>query len=120
MHSILFKTYLTVSLLIFSLSISFVSFAQQADSTFHSATLEQVIQYSLQHQPSVQQAKVDESIAAKAINGKLADWYPQINFTYNYQRFIDLQSSVIGGNVIRFGVNNTSSGQFTFTQAIFN
>lgn len=90
------------------------------DSLLQTATLDSVINYALAHQPTVQQAQVDEEIANKVIKGKLADWYPQINFTYNYQRFIDLQAAVIGGNVIRFGVNNTSAAQFVATQNIFN
>jgi outer membrane protein TolC len=103
------------------LLLPLVSWAQEpSDSVLRSATLEHVIQYALIHQPAVRQAAVDEEITEKVIKGKLADWYPQINFTYNYQRFIDLQSSVIGGNVIRFGVDNTSSAQFTATQTIFN
>jgi len=90
------------------------------ENTLESATLDNIIQYALDHQPKVQQAQIDEEITEQAIKGKLADWYPQINFNYNYQRNIDLQSSVIGGQVIRFGVNNTSSAQFTATQNIFN
>jgi outer membrane protein len=90
------------------------------DSTLQSATLDKVVQYALAHQPAVQQAEIDEEITNKVIRGKLADWYPQVNFALNYQRFIDLQTSVIGGNEIRFGVNNTSSAQFTATQTIFN
>jgi outer membrane protein len=90
------------------------------DSLLQEATLEKVVQYALVHQPAVQQALVDEEITNKAIKGKLADWYPQINFVYNYQRFFDLQTSVIGGNEIRFGVNNTSAMQVNATQSIFN
>ncbi len=102
--------------------LPYLSMAQgtPADSVLQTATLDNVVAYALAHQPAVQQALIDEEIAEKIIRGKLADWYPQINFSYNYQRFIDLQSSVIGGNVIRFGVNNTSSTQFTATQNIFN
>ncbi|MEQ6120452.1 TolC family protein [Reichenbachiella sp. MALMAid0571] len=90
------------------------------ENRLESATLEDIIQYALKHQPEVKQAQIDEEITEQAIKGKLADWYPQINFNYNYQRYIDLQSSVIGGQVIRFGVNNTSSAQFTATQNVFN
>ncbi|WP_416865581.1 MAG: TolC family protein [Imperialibacter sp.] len=92
----------------------------QSGDPLEVATLDKVVEYALAHQPNVQQAQIDEEITDKAIKGKLADWYPQVNFTYNYQRFIDLQSSVIGGNLIRFGVNNTSSAQFSATQAVFN
>lgn len=102
------------------LLIPAVSFAQVGDSTLIHATLPAVIGYAMDHQPQVRQAEVDQQIAGKIIRGKLADWYPQINFNYNYQRFFDLQSSVIGGNLIRFGVNNTSYTQLTLTQTIFN
>jgi len=100
----------------------YVASAQEVaqDSLLQNASLDRVVQYALVHQPAVQQAITDEEIANKIIKGKLADWYPQVNFTYNYQHFTDLQSSVIGGNVIRFGVENTSSTQFTATQNIFN
>jgi outer membrane protein TolC len=98
-----------------------LNYAQPAsDSLLQVASLDNVIQYALTHQPIVQQAQVDEEIADKVIKGKLADWYPQINFTYNYQRFIDLQTAVFNGNVIPLGVNNTSSAQFTATQNLFN
>jgi outer membrane protein len=95
--------------------------AQEAsDSTLQDATLDEVVAYALAHQPAVRQAAIDQKITDQVVKGKLADWYPQLNFNYNYQRFFDLQSSVIGGNLIRFGVNNTSFAQFTATQTIFN
>ena len=92
----------------------------QLPENIKSWNLNQVIEYALAHQPAVKQSEIDQEITNKVIKGKLADWYPQVNASYNYQRFIDLQTSVIGGNVIRFGVNNTSSVQFTATQALFN
>ncbi|NJM25544.1 MAG: TolC family protein, partial [Bacteroidia bacterium] len=102
------------------LSPSMLRAQSDADSVLAEATIDAVVRYALQHQPFVRQAQADEEITNSVIRGKLADWYPQINFTYNYQRYFDLQSSIIGGNVIRFGVNNTSSAQFTATQNIFN
>ena len=88
--------------------------------TLQAATLDQVVAYAITHQPLVKQAEADESIASNVIKGKLADWLPQVNFSLNYQRYFDLQSSVIGGNVVRFGVDNTSSAQLTATQNVFN
>jgi len=90
------------------------------DSVLQNPTLDMVVNYALDHQPQVQQAIVDEEVTDRVIQGKLADWYPQLNFTANYQRNIDLQTSIIGGNPIKFGVNNTSSLQFTATQTLFN
>jgi outer membrane protein len=90
------------------------------DSLLQTASLDKVVAYALVHQPAVQQAQLDEEITHKAIKGKLADWYPQVTFNYNYQRFIDLQKTVFNGTVIPIGVNNTSYAQFTATQTIFN
>jgi outer membrane protein TolC len=113
--------FLRLLIWLLTLFTSGATYAQVAgDSVLQQATIESVINYALIHQPEVQQAQADEEIANKVIKGKLADWFPQINFTYNYQRFIDLQTAVIGGNEIRFGVNNTSSAQFNATQNIFN
>ena len=101
--------------------ISSASHAQEVrDSVLEVATLDKVVAYALTHQPAVQQAQVDEEITNKVIKGKLADWYPQINFTYNYQRFIDLQTAVFDGRAVPLGVFNTSSTQFTATQNLFN
>ena len=90
------------------------------DSLLANATLQNVVEYALIHQPAVLQAQIDEEIANKMIKGKLADWYPQVNFAYDYRHVTELQSSVIGGNIIRFGVENTSSAQVTATQNLFN
>jgi len=88
--------------------------------TLKTATLDEVVRYAITHQPLVKQAEADEAIANSVIRGKIADWLPQVNFAFNYQHNYDLQSSVIGGNIVRFGVENASSGQLTATQAIFN
>jgi outer membrane protein TolC len=115
------QTLKLISWIALVLYIPSVAEAQTAeDSVLQVASLDKVVQYALTHQPVVQQAQVDEEIANKVIKGKLADWYPQINFTYNYQRFIDLQTAVFDGNVIPLGVNNTSSAQFNATQNLFN
>jgi outer membrane protein len=109
---------LTVSLLFFHRH----SVAQNnpSDSSFQSADLNKVIEYALVHQPGVKQAEIDQEITDKVIYGKLADWFPQINATYNYNRIIDLQTAVFNGNVIPIGVANTSSAQLSATQTLFN
>jgi outer membrane protein len=115
------KTPVPYVIILATLTLPWVCWAQDSsDSTLQTATLDSVVVYALIHQPVIQQAKIDEEITNQIIRGKLADWYPQINFAYNYQRYIDLQSAVIGGNVIRFGVNNTSSFQFTGSMNLFN
>ncbi|MEJ1239985.1 TolC family protein [Chryseolinea sp. T2] len=124
-----FDFYKLKPLCLLVLTITSMNFAQaqrreqappSTGDTLQAATLDQVVAYAIAHQPLVKQAETDESIANSVIRGKLADWLPQLNFSLNYQRYFDLQSSVIGGNVVRFGVDNTSSAQFTATQNVFN
>jgi outer membrane protein TolC len=83
-------------------------------------TLRDAVNYALKNQPGIQQSLLDEQITASTVKSKLADWYPQVNFNYGLQHNFILQTSVIGGNPIKLGVNNTSSGQFSVSQAIFN
>jgi outer membrane protein TolC len=90
------------------------------DSLLQEVTLKNAIDYAILHQPQIQQSLIDQEIIETTIKSKLADWYPQVNFNYNLQHNFIVQTTVIGGNPIKLGVNNTSAGQFTFSQAIFN
>jgi outer membrane protein TolC len=92
----------------------------QADSLLQVTTLPNVIQYALKRQPLVQQSLIDEKVTDLQIKTKLADWYPQVNFNYVYQRNFQVQTAIINGNLIKLGVENTSGLQFTGTQTIFN
>ena len=113
------KVYLVLSLLfVFSNSL----FAQQNDSlpTLEEATLQNCIQYAIQHNPDIQNAKINEQITEAQIQNKLSDWYPQVNFTYNLQHNIQLPTFIFNGNVSHSGSYNTSGANFSLTQNIFN
>lgn len=98
-----------------------LGFSQSSpDSLLKEPTLPNVIQYALKRQPVIQQALMDETITELQIKSKLADWYPQVNFNYLYQHNFQIQTSIIGGNPVKLGVNNTSAMQFTATQNLFN
>jgi outer membrane protein TolC len=105
-----------------ALAITCCGYSQQnaADSLLQDATLPNVIQYALKRQPLIQQSLIDERATDLQIKSKLADWYPQVNFNYLYQHNFQVQTSVIGGNPIKLGVDNTSAIQFGATQTIFN
>lgn len=90
------------------------------DSLLSEATLQNVVAYAVKHQPVIEQALIDENIVNNTIKSKLADWYPQVNFNYNLQHNFQVQQTIIGGNVVRLGVNNTSAAQFTASQYLFN
>src|SRR5688500_5724305 len=104
------------------LGISSGVLAQQPanDSLLPEATLDNVIQYALRHQPAIQQALVNEQITEYTIKSRLADWYPQINFGYTFQHNFRLPVFIFGTEVRRIGVENVSALQFTASQNIFN
>jgi len=90
------------------------------DTLLTDGTLSNCIQYAMQHQPQIQQTLLDEQITNKEIDSKLADWYPQINFNFNIQHNYQLPVSIVQGNISQVGLMNTSAGQFSVTQNIFN
>jgi outer membrane protein len=104
------------------LTIAARASAQQPanDSLLPDATLENVIQYALRHQPAIQQALANEQITEFTIKSRLADWYPQVNFGYNFQHNFQLPVFIFGSEVRRIGVENVSALQFTASQHIFN
>lgn len=96
------------------------TYAQQpADSILTSATLQDCIRYALAHQPILRQSKIDEAITDRTVKSKLADWYPQINLDYNIQHYLELPTSIFGGNATKVGVSNTSGANFGLNQNIF-
>lgn len=99
-----------------------VSYAQTnaSDSVLQSATLEKVVEYALVHQPAVQQAIIDQEITNRIIRGKLADWYPQINASFFYQRTFDINSTVFEGVARQLGTHYNSNAQLNATQTLFN
>jgi outer membrane protein len=103
---------------------SFVARAQgpayAADTVLPNATLQTCVSYALHHYPLVQQALLDERITEHQIRSRLADWYPQVNFNFQYDYYFKLPSGYFNGGVIPTGTNNTSTLGLSATQNIFN
>jgi outer membrane protein len=114
---------------------SFFAGAQTGDrdSLLAEGTLDNVVMYAVRNQPYVQQAILDQDITNMQIKGKLADWYPQISAQYNYQRNIQLLTSVIvlppavaaslgatGPLYAHGGTTNLSTPQLYGTWNLFN
>jgi outer membrane protein TolC len=96
-------------------------FAQTGkEASLKEATLEACVQYALTHQPILQQSLLDEAIIEKQIQGKLADWYPQLNLNYNLLHSFELPVSYFSGGYVRNGTFNTSNIGLNVTQNIFN
>lgn len=116
------RSWYRISLLHIGTLLSFYCTAQSGSdsSVLRNASLDQVIQYALQHQPALKQSVIDEQIVETTLRNKLSAWYPQLNFNYSLQHNFQVPTNIIGGNPIRLGVNNTSNAQFAFSQNIFN
>lgn len=90
------------------------------ESLLQEVTLKSSVEYAILHQPQILQSLVDQALVETTIKSKLADWFPQINFNYNLQHNFITQTTFIGGNALQLGTNNSSLGQFTLSQNIFN
>jgi outer membrane protein TolC len=89
-------------------------------ATLKEGTLDNCIQYALQHQPLIQQSLLDEAIVDKQVQAKLADWYPQLNFNYNYSHSFDLPVAYFSNIYVRTGTFNSSNLGLNLSQNIFN
>src|ERR1700742_3570966 len=103
----------------FSLLVLLAS-AQKAPDTLSNATLQACVQYALKHFPLIQQALLDEQITDRQIKSRLADWYPQLNLTANYQNNFVLQQAVFSGGFTKTGVYNNSYINLGLSQTLFN
>jgi outer membrane protein len=110
------------ALAVISFLVSIQSLCAQPnnDSLLADATLQQCIQYALDHQPSVKQSQLQEQIVSYNIRSRIADWYPQFGGQYSVQHNFQRSTSFFNGVATPVGVNNTSLGQLYLDQTIFN
>jgi outer membrane protein TolC len=109
------------------LSLPLCGFAQQSSDTANSLTLEQCIDFAIQHQPSIKQAEINISIA-KATNAvNLSGWLPQVNATGSINHYLEQPTTFFtntgaGGVPIpqKSGVINTAIPVLGVTQTLFN
>ena len=104
----------------FVLSIQLLYAQTNADSLLVAATLQECIQYAIEHQPTVKRAQLQEQIAGFTVRSHLADWLPQVGGVYTVQHNFQRGTNVFNGVATPVGVQNTSLGQFYLDQTIFN
>lgn len=97
-----------------------VSAQTESDSLPSKLELNEAIEFAIKNQPRLQNALLNEEITEKSIRAKLADWFPQLNFNYLLQHNFEVQPTFFNGQVMRLGVENTSTAAFTARQNIFN
>ena len=76
--------------------------AQSRDSS-STKSLEDCIKYALDNQTNIRQALIDEQITDREIKSQLSEWYPQINFSGNYQYNFQKPVSIFNGSASPIG-----------------
>jgi outer membrane protein len=104
-----------------ALGAHFSLFSQkQNDSLLSQPTLQNCINYALQHQPTISQSYIDESITDREIKDKLSEWFPQIGFNFTALNYFQLPSAVFQGNIVATSTYNVHTSSIALTQNIFN
>jgi outer membrane protein len=106
------------------------SFAQSKDSAAHSFSLQQAIDYAMQHQVNVQNALIDESLAHKKVNEIMGAGLPQITASFDFKDFLEIPTSFIPADFfggppgtfapVKFGTQYQSTAGLEASQLIFS
>ncbi len=107
-------------ILFFPLSILLISVSAQTRDESNIKSLEACIVYALDHQTNIRQSQIDEQITEHEIKSQLAAWYPQINFSGNYQNNFQRPVTIFNNAAEPVGTFNQSYGYFGLDQTIFN
>jgi outer membrane protein TolC len=104
------------------LSVCFLlgSIRAQKNAATETKTLEECIVYALAHQTNIRQSVIDEKIMDREIKVRLSDWYPQINFSGNYQYNFQQPTSIFNNQANPVGTSNSAGGYFGLNQTLFN
>lgn len=105
-------------------------FAQspQTDVISDSADLNACLVYAMNHQPLIQQLRINEEISRRDVGIALSDWLPQIDLSGSFQKYVkqpvsffpDLTNPEGPKREITTGEKNTSAIQLNANQTIFN
>ncbi len=117
-------------ILLFLVSSNFLTGQTVRDPLPSKVTLSQCLSYALANQAQIKQALLDEEIARKDIGIALSGWYPQLEIDGNLQHYLRLPATNYPnlGNPPQFTpwvtipstINNSSTGIFYASQALFN
>jgi outer membrane protein len=115
-----FSHFMKRIILFIPVMILLVSANAQSKDSSSTKTLEDCLKYALDNQTNIRQALIDEQITDREIKSQLSEWYPQINFSGNYQNNFQKQVSIFNGAPAPIGTYNQSGAYFGLNQNIFN
>jgi outer membrane protein len=103
--------------------------AQEAEPVMQ-MSLQQAIEYAINHNYELQNARADAIIAQRQVWEITADGLPQVNGTVGYQNFIDIPTNLVpaeflGGQPgefaeVQFGTEHNLNATLSVTQLIFD
>jgi outer membrane protein TolC len=102
--------------------------AQLADTVAH-FSLKEAIDYAQKNQSSIQNAIIDEKIAANTVKQTIGIGLPQVNGSVNFQDFIRVPTNLVPGEIfgqpgellpVQFGVKYQSSFGLELNQLLFD
>jgi outer membrane protein len=115
-----FSHFMKRIILFFPVFIFWISTNAQTQDDSNIKSLEACVIYALDHQTNIRQAQIDEQITEHQIKIQLAAWYPQINFSGNYQNYFQRPVTIFNNTAAPVGTFNQSYGYFGLDQTIFN
>lgn len=103
--------------------------AQVTDSLNYKFSLKEAIDYALNHQSAVLNAKIDEEIAKNEVKRTVGTGLPQVSTTFNFQDYLKVPTSLLPGEFfgqpgtqipVKFGVKYNSSAGIELNQLLFD
>jgi len=105
--------------------------AQQVDTASYSYSLQQCIDFAIQHNTNVENAVLDETAASEKVKEIAGSGLPQINASAQVQHFVVIPTTVIPGGgpfggmpgtftKIQLGTSDNASLSFTASQLVFS
>lgn len=127
-HSL--RSIYTFSLIPFLLILSPYIYGQNSNANNHSEflTLQQCIDYAMVHQPGLNQAQINVSIAKTTNAINLSGWFPQVSASGSLTHYFELPTAFETNTVsptgpsipVHTGISNNATPQINATQTIFN
>lgn len=103
--------------------------AQERDSLKYTFTLNEAINYALDHQTSVLNAKIDEEIAQNTVKQTVGIGLPRVSSTFDFSDYLKVPTSLLPGEIfgqpgtqipVQFGVKYQSSAGVRLDQLLFD
>ncbi len=120
-----------IKLLAFAFITSFASLkAQQIDTGSYSYSLQQCVDFAIQHNTSMQNAILDQQAAGYKVKEIIGSGLPQINASSQVQEYLEIPTSLLPGEIfggppgsfipVKFGTKYNANLTFSASQLVFS